>query len=115
MFFSYLFYYNYFIKGKAFCSLHCEKVEELGYPTNLREFLLSCGTKKDVNPDSYNKDMKKIVDAEIKKISQQIDAKSLNVKSSSDVQGTSYLLHKKAFRQAENFEMDGEGDDCNKW
>ena len=58
--------------------------------------------------------MKKIVDDEVKKISRQIDTTSLNVKSSTDVQGTSYLLRNRAFKQAENFEMDGDGDDCNK-
>ena len=100
----------YCITGKAFCALHCEKVEELGYPTNLREFWKSCGSKYDVNPKSYTKDMKKIVDEDIKKTSKQIDAKSLNIKSSVDVQGTSYLLYKKAFRQEQNFEMDGDGD-----
>ena len=59
--------------------------------------------------------MKKIVDAEVKKISKLIDTTSLNVKSSTDVQGTSYLLRKRAFKEVENFELDGDGDDCNKY
>jgi hypothetical protein len=42
--------------GKAFCTAHCKKVEDMGYPTNLREFLKSCGTETDaVEPDSYTK------------------------------------------------------------
>jgi hypothetical protein len=42
--------------GKAFCVSHCKKVEDMGYPTNLRDFLKSCGTQTDaVEPDSYNK------------------------------------------------------------
>ena len=42
--------------GKAFCTAHCKKVEDMGYPTNLREFLKSCGTQTDaVEPDSYTK------------------------------------------------------------
>ena len=40
--------------GKAFCTAHCQKVEDMGYPTNLREFLKSCDTQTDaVEPDSY--------------------------------------------------------------
>lgn len=58
--------------------------------------------------------MKKIVDTEIKKISKKIDASSVNVRSSTDVQGTSYLLRKREFINYENFELEGEGDDCNK-
>ena len=42
--------------GKAFCTSHCKKVEDLGYPTNLREFLKSCGTEADaIEPDLYTK------------------------------------------------------------
>ena len=42
--------------GKAFCTAHCKKVEDMGYPTNLSEFLKSCGTQTDaVEPDSYTK------------------------------------------------------------
>jgi hypothetical protein len=53
---------EYLIAGKAFCAPHCEKVTELGYPTNLREFLKSCGGGKDaITPDHYNKDMQKMV------------------------------------------------------
>ena len=60
--------------------------------------------------------MKKLVDEKIKKISQQIDAKSLNVKSSTDVQGTTYLLRKRAFKQVENFELEeDEEENCNKY
>ena len=100
--------------GQAFCKAHCVKVDELGYPTKLREFLTSCG--KEVTPDSYTKNMKKLVDEKIKKISQQIDAKSFNVKSSTDVQGTTYLLRKRAFKQVENFELEeDEEENCNKY
>jgi hypothetical protein len=58
--------------------------------------------------------MKKTVDAEIKKISKKIDSNSLNVRSSTDVKGTSYLLRKREFKNANNFVLDGDGDDCNK-
>ena len=58
--------------------------------------------------------MRKIVDAELKKISKQIDSSSLKVKSATDAQGTSYLLRKREFKITENFELEGDGDDCNK-
>ena len=54
--------------------------------------------------------MKKVVDSEVKKISKQIDASKLNIKSSTDVQGTSYLLRKRAFKQVDNFELEGDGE-----
>ena len=129
--------------GKAFCIAHCEKVAALGYPTGLCDFLKSCGdvvqpdsyTKVNIillkflniPPTitaqfcpSFNhlnlspKDMKKIVDKEIKKISKKIDSSSVNVRSSTDVQGTSYLLRKREFKNVDNFYLEGEGDDCNK-
>ena len=100
--------------GKAFCKSHCSKVEELGYPTNLREFLISCSKTKEVVPESYSKDMKKIVDNKVNQISKKIDTDSLKIKSSTDAQGTSSLLRSRAFKEVENFEMDGEGNDCNK-
>ena len=58
--------------------------------------------------------MKKTVDAEIKKISKKIDASSVNVRSSTDVQGTSYLLRKRELKNIDNFGLEGDGDDCNK-
>ena len=74
------------ILEKAFCLAHCEKVQDLGYPTNLRDFLKSCGDS--INPDQYNKDMQKMVNKKIKEICRQIDHSSLNVKSATDVQGS---------------------------
>ena len=42
--------------GKAFFTAHCKKVEDIGYPSNLREFFKSCGTQTDaVEPDLYTK------------------------------------------------------------
>ena len=100
--------------GKAFCSVHCEKVEALGYPSNLRQFLKSCATDNTVDPDAYTKDMKKIVDKKIKEISKEIDVNTIKIRSSTYVQGTTYLLRKREFKNPTNFAMDGEGADCNK-
>ena len=51
---------------------------------------------------------------EIKMIAKKIDASSVKARSSTDVQGTSYLLLKREFKNADNFALDGDGEDCNK-
>ena len=101
--------------GKAFCEAHCEKVAELGYPTDLKDFLKSCGNERQqVNPDEYCKPMKQRVDEELKKITKMMDGSSLGIKSATEAQGTSYFLRNTTFRNKNNFELDGEGEDCNK-
>ena len=101
--------------GKAFCPAHSEKVEGLRYPSNLRDFLKSCASDEAVvDPNSYAKDMKKIVDQKIKNIAKEIDASTINIRSSTDVQGTTYLLRKREFKNPTNFVLEGDGDDCNK-
>ena len=58
--------------------------------------------------------MKKIVDQKIKKIAKEIANDTLKVRSSTDVQGTSYLLGKREFKSPTNFVLEGDGEDCNK-
>ena len=59
-------------------------MEEIGYPTDLK----SCGSDNaSVNPEAYTKDMQKVVNEKIKKISKLIDSSDLKIKSSTDVQG----------------------------
>ena len=61
-----------FIIGKAFCVSHCVKVAELGYPTDLKEFLRSCSAaRQTVDPDDYSKSMKQRVDEELKIIAKK--------------------------------------------
>ena len=58
--------------------------------------------------------MKKTVDAKIKMIAKKIDTSSVKARSSNDVQGTTYLLRKREFKNADNFVLEGDGEDCNK-
>ena len=68
-------------------------MEEIGYPTDLRDFLKSCSSDNaSVNPEAYTKDMQKVVNEKIKKISKLIDSSDLKIKSSTDVQGIFYNL-----------------------
>ena len=93
--FSGIYLYNLYnnIAGKAFCQVHCEKVAELGYPTDLKEFLKSCSNDaQTVDPNQYCKPMKQRVDEELKKITKLLEKSSLNIKSATEAQGTSYLL-----------------------
>ena len=48
------------ITGQAFCESHCVRVAELGYPTDLKKFLKSCGNENQTN--EYSKPMKQRVD-----------------------------------------------------
>ena len=101
--------------GKAFCEIHCVKVAELGYPTDLKEFLKSCSNEKQsVDPNQYSKPMKQRVDEELKKITKLLDKTSLNIKSATEAQGTSYLLRSATFANTNNFALEGDGEDCNK-
>jgi hypothetical protein len=91
------------------------KVAELGYPTDLKEFLKSCSNEKQsVDPNEYYKPMKQRVDEELKKITKLLDKASLNIKSATEAQGTSYLLRKATFTNKNNFTLEGDGEDCNK-
>ena len=109
------FFNSLYIIGKAFCEAHCVKVAELGYPTDLKEFLKSCGNEKQsVDPNEYSKPMKQRVDEELKVIAKLLEGASIDIKSATEAQGTSYLLRNTAFRNKNNFMLQGDGDDCNK-
>ena len=109
--------------GQAFCVSHCASVAQLGYPTDLKDFLKSCSnTRQSVDPDAYTKPMKQRVDEQLKMISKQLETPpeddgplaSTDVKTSMEAQGTSYLLRNTAFRNTDKFELQGDGEDCNK-
>ena len=100
--------------GHAFCQEHCEEVKRLGFPTELKAFLKSCGTVVSaVNPDEYSKEMMKTVNERIKIISRQLNRKD-NIRSATDVQGTSHFLRRQNLPPS-SFELDGDSQvDCNK-
>ena len=53
---------------------HCESIKALGYPTELRPFLKSCGnTVNPVHPEQFSKDMLKKVNQVIKEIAAKLD------------------------------------------
>ena len=58
------------ISGQAFCGAHGEVINQLGYPTALRDFLKSCSSvDAPVDPFNYTKSMKLKVE-ELKKHSE---------------------------------------------
>ena len=64
-------------------------MSKLGYPTELRAFLKSCGTTtQSVDPDVYNKPMCARVDDVLKTISNLMD--KTDAKTSTDAQGSSH-------------------------
>ena len=88
---------------------------ELGYPTDLKEFLRSCSDKRQtVDPDEYSKPMKQRVDEELKMIAKKMEGSPITVLTATEAQGTSYLLRNTAFRDKRNFALEGSGEDCNK-
>lgn len=94
---------------------HCVKVAELGYPTDLKEFLRSCSdARQTVDPDDYSKSMKQRVDEELKIIAKKMEGSPITIQTATEAQGTSYLLRNTAFRDRRNFVLEGNGEDCNK-
>ena len=65
--------------GSAFCVQHSKTVEDLGYPSKLREFLTKCGA----NPNSYTKEGKALVSAELDKLTDKSTSQE-NTPSASD-------------------------------
>ena len=64
-------------------------MSKLGYPTELRAFLKSCGTStQSVDPDAYSKPMRARVDDVLKTISNLMD--KTDAKTSTDAQGSSH-------------------------
>ena len=57
--------------------------------------------------------MESAVTNKIKEISKIIHSVS-DVKSTTDVQGTTYFLRSSMFRSRDNFNLVGDGEDCNK-
>ena len=77
--------------GRAFCKSHSEAISSLGYPTDLREFLKSCGSVgTPVDPGNYTKGMKEKVEIVLKEISQKLGKPPSDIKSSSDSQGIAF-------------------------
>jgi hypothetical protein len=79
------------IAGKAFCEGHCEGIEKLGYPSDLRAFIKSCGDiNHPINANDYTKPMKERVDAVVKQVSKMMESGG-DFRSSSDAQGRHHL------------------------
>ena len=63
--------------GKAFCEEHCKFVTDLGYPTNLREFLKSCSDGEvEIDPEHFSKAMQEKVDKVLCQLYQNVPASS---------------------------------------
>ena len=96
--------------GSAFCVSHKQVIENMGYPSDLRGFISSCGG----NPSSFTKDDKKKVKAVLESLSQTYAGEN-TTESGGDAQGTTYLLRNRELATASNFEMTEEKDDhCKK-
>ena len=73
--------------GHAFCKSHCEDVKSLGYPTELKPFLKSCGSGiSPVNPNQYTKEMMLKVNETVKTIYKSLN-KNPAMRSATDAQG----------------------------
>ena len=75
-------------KGHAFCDSHCKFVKSMGYPTELKPFLKSCGkSTSPVDPEQYTKDMMNNVNQVIKTISKNLHSINARTRSATDAQG----------------------------
>ena len=96
----------------GFCKEHGELVVNLGWPSQLREFLLKCGT----NPDGFNKESAKRVDDKLTELSQLADSQPGGTTPDTPyTKTTSYFLRSNAIT-ADDFNADIPSDDdkCNK-
>ena len=97
--------------GSGFCSRHKEVVESMEYPSDLREFIRSCGA----NPSGYTKQDKKRVKAVLENLSERYAGEKSLTETAADAQGTVYLLRNRELATESNFEMTEEVDDhCKK-
>ena len=79
------------IPGHAFCKSHCEDVKKLGYPTELKPFLKSCGSGvSPVMPEQYTKEMMVKVNEAVKSISKALKTNPA-MRSATDAQGKKSL------------------------
>ena len=69
------------------CKSHCEDVKALGYPTEIKPFLKSCGSGvSPVIPEQYTKEMMVKVNETVKSISKALKANPA-MRSATDAQG----------------------------
>ena len=67
---------------------HSESIKALGYPTELRPFLKSCGnTVNPIHPEQFSKDMLKKVNQVIKEIAAKLDVSAPGVQTATEAQG----------------------------
>ena len=93
--------------GSAFCPVHAKAVEDLNYPSALREFLITCGA----NPGNYTKEQKEKVRSILEDLSNE-STTGVVTQSGADMQGTSFLLENKDLRP-DSGQMEA-GKSCNK-
>lgn len=99
------------VYGSAFCHKHKEVVASMGYPSDLKGFIESCGA----NPSPFTKSDKDKVKQVLEELSQNYDGEASKTESGGDAQGTSYLLRNRELAKDTNFEMTQEFDDhCQK-
>ena len=84
----------------AFCKVHKEIVESLGYPSQLRNFINSCGA----DSSSFTKDGRRQGKAVLQRLSKTYQGE-LSTQSGDEAQGTRYLLRDRQLATAANFEM----------
>ena len=96
----------------AFCQKHGELVQNLGWPSKLREFLLKCGT----NPKGFNKESAKRVDDKLTELSKLAASHGGGITPDPPfTKTTNYFLRSNAVT-AGDFTTDASSDDdkCNK-
>ena len=94
----------------AFCKVHKAIIESLGYPSDLRKFVDSCGA----DSNSFTKEGRKLVRSVLERISKNYTGAS-STQSGDEAAGIKYLLRDRNFVTAANFEMTQAADErCKK-
>ena len=92
--------------NSAFCKVHTKIVADMGYATNVREFITSCGG----NPSNYTRECKD----KVKEVLQTIlraQSGDIQTETADLAQGTRYLLRNQAVTNEDNFQYEEEADD----
>ena len=94
--------------GSAFCPAHSKVVENLGFPSQLRQFLIKCGA----NPTEYGKEGRRKVNSVLEALSRE-QATGLT-ETGADMQGISRLLENTELFNEDNAQMAEVSTRCHK-
>ena len=96
--------------GSAFCEVHSKAVKDLGFPTQLRDFILKCGA----DPSQYGKEGRTKVKQVLQEMSRHQATGLTETETGVDMQGITHLLADTGLVTRDNVEMSEVSTKCHK-